>query len=69
MRMLNCGHREKIVLRRNGRDIIVTMLEPAMIGNWVRVYKKPSGRHVGQLEMGAPAGWKFVFSFPYEGKN
>lgn len=69
MRVLNSRQKEVVRIRKNGKDILVTLLEPAMVGHWVRVYRKPNGKYVGKLEMGAPESWKFMFSFPYEGKN
>jgi len=70
MRVLNSEQKEIIKLHRGGKEVLVTLLESIMVGNWVRVYRKPNGRCVGKLEMGdSPKDWKFVFSFPYEGKN
>ena len=69
MRVLNSSPKEIVRVRKNGQCVLVTLLESAMVGHWVRVYKKPNGRYVGKLDMGAPEDWEFMFSFPYEGKN
>lgn len=69
MKVLNSSPKETVRVRRNGQNVLVTLLEPAMVGHWVRVYRKPNGRYVGKLDMGAPEDWDFMFSFPYEGKN
>jgi hypothetical protein len=69
MRVLNSNPKEVLRMYINKKYVLVTLLEQITIGCWVRVYRKPNGKYVGKSEMGAPKDWKFVFSFPYEGKN